>query len=316
VRTLGPGREFDLLQEIFDRLGPVANGLGDDCALIDVGGRTLALSIDASVEDVHFRTDWLSFEEIGWRATAAALSDLAAVGATPIGALVSLGVMGSGKRETGSVDPVLEIMGGVGACVASVGAKVLGGDLLRSEKYLVDVAVIGTVDRAVRRGGAQAGDGLWVTGALGAAGTALEALKKKKPLSTSLRARFAHPEPRISAGRWLAVHGATAMIDISDGLAGDAAHLAAASNLALDLSLERIPCWPGVEPLAAVGSGEEYELLVALPGEFHERDAAEFHANVRLSLTRVGSCLAGTGVRFLDRGRPVEVPAGWDHFAR
>jgi len=296
--------EFDRLREIFARLGPRAGELGDDCALVPLGGTTLALSIDCSLEGVHFRTDWLTFEEIGWRSAAAALSDLAADGATPVGALVSLGLPDSGTAAA-------DIMSGVGAAVASVGGKVLGGDLVRSDKYLVDVCVLGTAERPVRRAGARVGDGLWVTGRLGGAGLALAALKagRRPPLGGALGARYVRPEPRIAAGRWLAANGATAMIDISDGLAADAGHLAAASGVGVEIALERLPCWEGVAPLAAAASGEEFELLVTLPPTFRADPGGGFE------LTRIGTCFAGAGVRLLEGNTPVSLPAGYDHFA-
>jgi len=315
---LGPGVEFDRLRAIFSRLREhKADGVqGDDCALVRVGGATLAASVDLSLEGVHFRTDWLSFEEIGWRAGAAALSDLAAAGAKPIGVLVSLGLpAGNGKREAGSVDPGAEIMAGVGGAVRSVGGKVLGGDLVRSERYLVDVCVLGTARRAVRRRGARRGDGVWVTGMLGGAGLALAQLQPGARPEDTLRRRFAHPEPRIAAGSRLARLGAHAMIDISDGLAADAAHLAAASGVALEIELERLPCWPGVTPRDAAASGEEYELLVALPARFGERDARAFTRVSGLPLTRIGRCVAGRGVHLSAAGRLVEAPPGFDHFA-
>jgi len=182
---LGPGGEFDRLRAIFATLGAAGHDLGDDCALLPVGARTLAISIDLSLEAVHFRTDWLSFREIGWRATAAALSDLAADGAPPLGILVSVGLpekrrglpVNSRGRGKGRRDPATEIMRGVGAAVRSVGASVLGGDLVRSPRYLVDVCVLGVAPRPVRRSGARPGDGLWVTGRLGGAGLALAALR-------------------------------------------------------------------------------------------------------------------------------------------
>src|SRR5881296_4581879 len=126
LRLGGGGGEIDRLRRIFARLGPRATDLGDDCALIRVGRTTLAVSIDLSLEGVHFRTDWLSLREIGWRAAATALSDLAAEGAEPIGVLVSLGLPGNG-RGRGKVrrDPATEIMTGVGAATRSVGASVL-----------------------------------------------------------------------------------------------------------------------------------------------------------------------------------------------
>jgi len=304
------------LRAIFATLGAAGRNLGDDCALLSVGGRTLAISIDLSLEGVHFRTDWLSFREIGWRATAAALSDLAAEGAQPLGVLVSLGIPSNVQRATRNASPAVQIMTGVGAAARSVGAKVLGGDLVRSPRYLVDVCVLGVARRPVRRSGARPGDGLWVTGRLGGAGLALTALRSGRGgrLAPALRRRFARPEPRIAAGRWLARRGARAMIDISDGLTGDAGHLAAASSVEIAIELERVPCWPGATPLAAVRSGEEYELLVALPRSFGDAGARAFRRATGLSLTRIGACTAGRGLRITDDGRPIPPPPGFDHF--
>ena len=313
---LGRGGEFDRLRAIFAALGAAGRDLGDDCALLSVGGRTLAISIDLSLEGVHFRTDWLALREIGWRATAAALSDLAAEGATPLGVLVSLGVPGNRQRRTGNASPAVQIMAGVGAAARSVGASVLGGDLVRSPRYLVDVCVLGVAQRPVRRSGARPGDGLWVTGRLGGAGLALAALRagRGRRLAPAVRRRFARPVPRIAAGRWLARRGARAMIDISDGLAGDAGHLAAASGVGVAIELERVPCWPGVTPFAAVRSGEEYELLVAMPRRFGPTDVKAFGRATGLPLTRIGACTAGRGVRVTYDGRPITPPPGFDHF--
>jgi len=312
---LGAGGEFDRLRAIFAALGAAGRDLGDDCALLPVGGRTLAISIDLSLEGVHFRTDWLSFREIGWRATAAALSDLAAEGAEPIGVLVSVGLPGKSRgKGKGRRDPATEIMTGVGAAARSVGAKVLGGDLVRSGRYLVDVCVLGLAARPVRRSGARPGDGLWVTGRLGGAGLALAGLRAGVRLAPALRRRFARPTPRIAAGRWLARRGGRAMIDISDGLAGDAGHLAAASGVGIEIEVERIPRWPGVTPLAAARSGEEYELLVALPRSFGAAGARAFRRATGLPLTRIGRCASGRGLRLTDDGRSIVPPRGFDHF--
>jgi thiamine-monophosphate kinase len=315
----GADGEFERLRAIFARLGAAAADLGDDAALVPMGDTTLCASIDCAYEGVHFRTDWLTFEEIGWRAGAAALSDLAAEGAKPLGLLVSLGLPQTDNREP-RTDPGADIMAGIAAVATSVGAKVLGGDLIKSDKYLVDVCVLGTARHPVRRAGARPGDALWVTGTLGGSLLALRRLKAGQVLHGGLRSRVAHPEPRIAAGEWLAAQGATAMIDISDGLSGDAGHLAAASQVALEIALERLPCWEGADPLTAVASGEEYELLVALPASFGDEGAHGFQRDVGIRLTRVGTCAAGAGrererVRFTDRGQPVTVPAGYDHFA-
>jgi len=320
--NLGPGKEFDRIRAMMERVAEISGDeseLGDDCAIIPLGSRTLAVSIDASLEGVHFRTEWLDFKEIGFRAAGAALSDLAADGATPFGLMVSLGVP---DRENGNgADPAADIMAGIATMANNVESRILGGDLTRSERYSVDVCVLGTVDRPVRRTGAREGDALWVTGYLGGAALALQGLLDGQRPPAQLRNRYACPEPRIVAGRWLADHGATAMIDISDGLAADAQHLSAASEVGLEINLERIPCWDGVAAMAAIASGEEFELLLTMPPAFSDASASSFRAETGIHLTRIGTCLRGAGgrrggVRLLDNNKPVALPAGYDHFAR
>ena len=315
--NLGPGKEFDRIRAIFNRVAGVLpdQALGDDCALVPIGDTMLALSIDASLEGVHFRTDWLDFKEIGF---GAALSDLAAEGAAPIGVLVALGL--PSPPEGVADDPAAQIMEGVAAMCGNVGAQILGGDLMLSEKYSVDVCVLGTAERPVRRAGAREGDALWVTGYLGGAALALEKLRSGEQMSKVLRNRYACPEPRLEAGRWLAAHGATAMIDISDGLAADAQHLAAASEVGLEINLERIPCWEDVDALAAIASGEEFELLLTMPPTFGDASASTFRAQTGIELSRIGTCLRGAGgrrggVRLLRDSQPVPLPPGYDHFA-
>lgn len=318
--NLGPGKEFDRIRAIIARVEEITGDgadLGDDCALIPFGSTTVALSIDSSVENVHFRTDWLDFKEIGFRAAGSALSDLAAEGAAPVGALVSIGLPAQGKDGN---DPAADIMAGVATAMNNLHAKVLGGDLTRADKYIVDVCVVGTAERPVRRSGAREGDALWVTGYLGGAALALERLRTGQRMSTPLRNRYACPEPRIAAGRWLAHHGATAMIDISDGLAAEAQHLSAASGVGIEINLERIPCWEGVEAMAALASGEEFELLVTMPPTFSDASVSTFRGETGVELRRIGTCLRGTGgrrggVRLLDRNTAVPLPQGYDHFA-
>jgi thiamine-monophosphate kinase len=319
--NLGPGKEFDRVRAILARIAEVsgdnASEIGDDCALIPLGPATLAVSIDNSLENVHFRTDWLDFREIGCRAASSALSDLAAEGASPLGLMVSLGAPPNGTKD---VDPAAEIMAGVATVAHNLDATVLGGDLTRADKYIVDVCVIGTTDRPVRRSGARDGDGLWVTGYLGGAALALDRLRKGQSMPAALRNRYACPEPRIEAGLWLAANGATAMIDISDGLAADAQHLAAASEVGIEINLESIPCWEDVAALAAVSSGEEFELLCTMPPTFGDASVSAFRAQTGLQLSRIGTCLRGAGgrrggVRLLDHNEPVALPPGYDHFA-
>jgi thiamine-monophosphate kinase len=319
--NLGQGKEFDRIRGILTQTEEISGDiseLGDDCALIPLGSTTLAVSIDSSLEDVHFRTDWLDFKEIGFRAAGAALSDLAADGATPVGVLVSLGVPATQKKGH---DPAAEIMAGVATMAKNLETRVLGGDLTRSDKYMVDVCVIGTTERPVRRSGAREGDAVWVTGYLGGAALALERFRAGKRMPDALRNRYACPEPRIAAGRWLANHGATAMIDISDGLASDAQHLAAASEVGIEINLEAIPCWEDVAAMAAVASGEEFELLCTMPPTFGDASASSFRAQTGVHLSRIGTCLRGAGgrrggVRLLDHNQPVQLPAGYDHFAQ
>jgi thiamine-monophosphate kinase len=262
----------------------------------------------------------------------AALSDLAAEGARALGVLVSLGAPGEGAlpaavaagddggwraSATGRRHDIEAIMAGVAAAAARVGAKVLGGDMLRSDKYLVDVCAVGTCDRPVRRAGARPGDGLWVTGELGGPRLALRGWQAGRRPEGDLARRFARPDARVPAGLWLAQHGATAMIDVSDGLASDARHLGAASGLGIAMHLERVPCWIGADPLLAVASGEEYELLAALPPGFGAPQARAFHEVHDLPLTRVGTCVPGEpgALTLTDRGVAVTAPRGYDHFA-
>ena len=317
--TLGPGREFDRVRRIAAALGARAAGLGDDCAVLASGNGMLVASTDVSVEDVHFRRAWLSLEEIGWRATAAALSDLAADGAEPAGVLVALTV----PARAGDED-VVAVMTGAGAAAAEAGGRVVGGDLSAGPAWSVAVTVLGWTASPVDRAGARPGDGLWVTGALGGARAALEAWLRGDAPDGAARQAFARPVPRIRAGRWLAQHGARAMIDVSDGLAADAGHLAAASGLAVTLDLEHVPVATAARAEAArlaipaerfaAESGEDYELLVALPAGFEAADVRAFESVCGLPLTRVGDVMPGAGVQARLQGALLAL-AGYDHFA-
>jgi thiamine-monophosphate kinase len=214
-------------------------------------------------------------------------------------------------------------MRGVGAAAGATGARVIGGDLTAAASWVVTVTVIGRTANPIRRTGARPGDVLWVTGALGGSRAALTAWKRGETPADDARAAFAHPLPRIEAGRWLAEHGAHAMLDLSDGLAADAHHLAAASAVRLDIDLSRVPvAGPAVVPslaasvepsIFAAQGGEDYELLVALPDQFAERDIRAFEGATALALTSVGSVHRGSGVRFLLRGERVSLE-GFDHF--
>lgn len=310
---LGPGPEFDRIRAIAAVLGDAAVGLGDDCAVFPSGaGDYLALSTDSSVEGTHFRRAWLTPFEVGWRATAAALSDLAAEGASVVGVLVALSL------ERGrTADDASAIMRGVGECVRGLGGRVLGGDLTAARELSLTVTVVGRASRPVSRAGARPGDELWVTGSLGGARAALAAFESHRTPGTAEREAFARPHARIAAGQALAALGATAMMDLSDGLAGDARHLAAASAVRLEVELRALPIGPGVAAVSgpddaalfAARGGEDYELLVALPAGAASRGAMAGG----VPLTRIGHVVAGSGVAFLLDGRDVDL-AGFDHF--
>ena len=315
---LGPGREFERIRAIEAALGAKAVALGDDCALIPLdNGDMMALSTDTSLEGTHFRRDWLTPEEIGWRAAASALSDLAAEGADVIGLLAALTLPGDVTD-----DMVTAIMSGVGACVSEVGGKVLGGDLTRGTSLSLTVTVVGRAPRAVTRRGAKAGDGLWVTGTLGSARAALAAWDSGREPRPTARIAFARPLPRIAAGRFLADVGATAMLDLSDGLAGDARHLAAASGVALDIDLAKLPVGAGVTEAASVlqvspaafaaEGGDDYELLATVPPRAAAR-LKQAAAEVGVPFTLIGSVQEGVGVRLHLDGVEMSI-AGYDHF--
>jgi len=309
--ALGPGGEFDRIRAIWRRLGPHARGGGDDCALIEAGGIRLALSVDLAVEGVHFRLGWLQPAEVGWRAAAGALSDLAAVAASPMGVLVSVAVPGDWPDEQ-----VSELMAGVGEAAASVGAVVWGGDLVRHDAVIVDLAVIGRLDgRALLRAGARSGDALWVTGRLGGPLSALRAWSAGREPDATARARFAHPEPRVREAGWLRDRGATSLIDISDGLTADAGQVAAAAGVAIEIDAGHVPIHPAADSVTdALVSGEEYELLVTFPDAAPADLGADFERATGVPLTRIGRVRSGSGVRVVRDGRAIDVPVGFRHF--
>lgn len=308
---LGPGPEFDRIRAIGLALGSASPDLGDDCAFLPDGW---CVSTDLATDRVHFRREWLSFEEIGWRATAAALSDLAAVGAVAEAVLVAVSM----PDDTTDED-LVAVMRGAGAAAQSVNAAVVGGDLTAGGVVTVAVTVMGRATNPVRRRGARVGDGVWVTGTLGGSRAALQAWRSDRVPAAAARERFARPNPRIAAGRALARAGATAMMDLSDGLGGDAGHLAAASGVGLAIDLGLVPIDPSVtEEAAKTGEdpavfattgGEDYELLVTLPSTFDSR-SLDLGG---VALTRIGTVTAESGVRLTLAGRVVTL-AGYDHF--
>lgn len=325
---LGAGREFDRIREVLEDVGvgsgseAVRVGPGDDATVLGDG---LVLSTDLAVEGVHFRFDWLSAREVGYRAAAGGLSDLAAMGAEPVGILVSLAV-----PLDGALAP--RIMKGAKHLAAEFGAELLGGDLTRSPgPCVIDVVSVGRVDEPLLRSAAGPGDELWVTGSLGGAAAAVRCLESGREPSELLRARLAAPRPRVREARWLVEAGVRCGIDLSDGIAGDAGHLAAASGVGIVLEAHALPLAPGIraedsddggpptDPFElALHGGEDYELCIAAPAGLLGPRTSEFVETFGIPITRVGRVVEGRGLRVLDEPggtpRPIE-GGGWDHFA-
>jgi len=317
--AMGRGGEFDAIRAMLARWGALAEGIGDDAAvLVPPSDGQLVVSTDASVEGVHFRAGWLTAEEIGARATAAALSDVAAMGGEARWVLVALEVPEAWRDEL----PALA--DGIGRFVADANARIIGGNITRGERLALTLTVIGSSAHPVMRSGARVGDSLWVTGRLGGPGRAIAAFEAGDTPAPEDRARFASPVPRLREGAWLAAIGARAMLDISDGLSTDAGHLAAASGVRCELWADAIPRVAGASVEDALASGEEYELLVATDADL---DADGFVRRFGVPLTRVG-CVLPTGespdeplvvlrdseVR-TDSSPRVDLPPGYDHFS-
>jgi thiamine-monophosphate kinase len=273
LTTLSQAGEIGLLAEL-ERRGLIA-GVEHDAARV---GTDLVVTQDALVEGVHFRLDWISWRELGFRAAAVNLSDLAASGATPEGLLVTLAVPGT----TATADVVAFYEG-----IAEAGVPVIGGDTTAARDVVVSITALGRSARVPGRDGARPGDLLVVTGPLGAAGAAFR------------RKKYVRPPLRLEEGRRLAAT-AHALMDVSDGLAVDAAHIARRSGVRCVIELARVPLADGAI-LDDVGFGEDFELLAAV------RDLDSFDV--------VGRVEEGEGLELLLDGEPYEL-GGWQHFAR
>lgn len=288
----------------------VVLGPGDDAAVLRGG---MVASTDLSVEDVHFRFEWIAARDVGFRAAAAALSDMAAMGAEPVALLVSLAV----PSDPGLAE---ELQRGVRRAADRVSVPIAGGDVSRSPgPAMIDVVALGrSSDAPVRRSGAEPGQDLWVSGDLGGAGAAVAAWSAGRQPKAAAKARFASPPDRVPLGRALAARGvARSMIDVSDGLVADARRLAQASGAAMVVREDRVPVAPGVPLNFALEGGEDYELM------FTAESGAEGRLTVlgkelSVSLTRIGTVERGQGVVLEGPGgrRTPEGPGGHDHFAR
>lgn len=322
-QTVSAIGEFGLIERFAARLGAPPEGetwTGDDAAVLTSPGSTLLYTTDLLVEAVDFDMDYASGADIGWKALAVNVSDIAAMGGRPRHAVVALGL-----KAGCPVDVADGLLDGLLAAASRWDVQLVGGDISSAGELVVSVALIGVAELApVHRSGARPGDAICVTGALGGAAGGLALLRGGTPLETPahrrLAARQLRPEARLEEGYRLAALGATAMIDVSDGLAGDLLHLLDASELGCDLAPEAIPIDPDLIPFrevvdpfeAALTGGEDFELVFTLAEGTVERARASL-GELGTPVTRIGATVKGS--RRLLGPSPLAAfgEVGWDH---
>lgn len=326
-----------LTREIPSRIGAreaadVPLGIGDDAAVVRArSGRDWVVSTDAFLEGRHFLGRLHPADAVGYKALARAVSDLAAMGATPRYFLLTLALP---LRRAGNwLD---EFARGMGGAARMFGMRLIGGDVSRDEHVAAAITVIGAAPRQpvlTRRGG-RPGDGIYVTGRLGAAETGLEILRREgrralRSSSYSIQ-RHLHPVPRLAIGSWLAEKGiASAAMDLSDGLSTDLARLCAASRVGAVIHAAALPAGSGERPgirrspprrerdaelRRALDGGEDYELIFTVPPRKAPRVPIHFHG---VPITRIGELTSRRAILLETNGRTRPLRArGWEHFAR
>lgn len=312
------------IHRVLSGAGPeVIVGPGDDAAVVRPGSGELVLTTDAMVEGIHFRTDLTTPRDLGYKAIAVNVSDVAAMAGSPRFALCALTL-------SSSIDAawVVEVAGGMRECCEEFALSLVGGNLSRGGEVSIVVAVTGEVvpGRAVRRDGARPGDRLVVTGSLGGSAAGLRVASQRSWSDDERDAirRFMRPTPRVGEAGVLASHGVTSMIDISDGLALDLSRLCGASGTGARVELARIPRHPAATPAEALAGGEDYELLATLPNpEAVEGARSELRDAFGVSLGDIGAIIAtedGEALVAVDEDG-AEGPlategmgTGWDHF--
>ena len=306
--------------------GCVRLGIGDDAAIIDCPpGRSLVLTCDATVEGRHFRREWFSHYEVGERAVRCALSDLAAMGAEPAAVLLTLII-----SPDEDADMARALVEGAAHASETFGARLAGGETVgRDGPIVLDVIAVGFAEpgRELMRSGARPGDVVMVSGALGDAAAGLAALGSGVAGADAAVARYKRPDPRVALGRFLArSEGVHAAIDISDGLARDAGHLAEESGVAIVLRASALPLAAecralagrlGLDPLRwALTGGEDFELLFCVEAEAAGQIARRAEDELALPVTAIGEVTDGQGVRVLrPDGTDLALgETGWDQF--
>lgn len=327
--------EFGLIARLTSGLARapgVIAGVGDDAAILDIGCEDLIVATcDAQVEDTHFRLRTISPHDLGRRVLAVNLSDIAAMGARPRFALISLLV-----PSTLDVAILDGIYAGLQDEAARFGVSLVGGNVARNaERLILDITLLGTGKRnqLLQRDRARPGEVIMVTGNLGSSAAGLLVLEDERLASqiapeslTSVLAAQRTPTPRIEAGQWLAQHTVATGIDISDGLAADIAHLCTASGVGANIDAEALPILPEVRTIAtlagrealelALFGGEDYELIFTVPAERVDEIVREMPIASRVKTTPIGTIGAGSGLTLLHQGKSSPLrPAGWDHLA-
>lgn len=329
------GGELDILRAIRRRAlkgghsGSIRLGIGDDCALLGIGpGEEIAITTDLSIAGRHFRLDWHPPESVGHRALARGLSDLAAMGARPLAAFLSLGIPRTLTVASGRTPSWVDrVFAGLFRLAEAYKTPLAGGDLAESPVALADIVLVGAVPagKALRRSGARAGDALYVTGKLGGAAAGLAKLgvagrrlrgARDPQRVAAVLERHLYPQPRVQMGLALRRRGlATAAIDLSDGLSTDLAHLCEESHVAALLDREKIPVAGGASLDQALHGGEDYELLFAArPSIRMPRAIGGVPITAIGSLTKRRPGHSPIRVSTGNTALPLE-PRGWQHFS-
>ncbi len=337
ARRIGDIGEFALIDRVQQILqlpahssSQVVKSIGDDCAVVQPSPETeIIVTTDTQEEDVHYRLDWSTPADIGWRCMAVNVSDIAAMAGRPLGAVVALSLPPS--LDVAFVDGLYT---GMQALASDMVCPIIGGNMTKaSGRVSVTITILGEVPkgRAIYRSGARPGDEIWVTGTLGGAKAGLEVLLKPEavsgaPTEYALR-RYRRPRPRLQEALFLRQHASlNSLLDISDGLSGDLHHVCEASGVSAQIEAEAVPIHDDtrqiahalkVDPLAyALNGGEDFELcLTAAPGQI-DRVRADFEQQFPCGLTRVGRISAGIAVTLIaaDGWEKVLPARGYDHF--
>jgi thiamine-monophosphate kinase len=332
---IGALGEFALIARLQQRLHPAASrqvvrGIGDDCAVLrPTAGTDLLLTTDTQEEDVHFRRDWATPQDIGWRCLAVNVSDIAAMGGLPLGAVIALSVPAT--LEVAFLEAFYD---GLQELATAYDCPIIGGNVSKASEHLaVTITVLGEVPsgRGVYRSGARVGDEIWVTGDLGGAKAGLEVLCHPEAVAGLATAevlrRYRRPRPRLREAQYLRQHSVLhSLIDLSDGLSSDLAHICQESGVGARLEAARIPIAGEVRRVAhalqvdpltfAVHGGEDFELCFTVPAGSLGPLQQAFTEQFQCPLVRLGTVTSDQGVSLrLADGTEQALPArGYDHF--